>query len=208
MSGEDTCKKCGLEHPRCKAHSRRTKKPCGQMPVQGQDVCRNHGGSSPQAKAAAARRAEQAQAAELVVTLGLPRDVSPQDALLEEVHRTAGAVAWLQEKVREVEPDALGWGMTEFKDKTGGDDWGKTSTFKATPSIWYELYTRERKHLVEVCAAALKAGVEERRVRLAESQGELLAQVIRNILTDLDLTAAQQQLVPDVVPRHLRAVAG
>ena len=55
---------------------------------------------------------------------------------------------------------------------------------------------------------AIKAGVEERRVRLAESQGELVAGVIRAILSDLGLTVEQQALVGEVVPRHLRLLAG
>jgi hypothetical protein len=58
-----------------------------------------------------------------------------------------------------------------------------------------------------VCAAALKAGVEERFVKLAESQGALLASVIKAILGDLDLTPEQAAKAPDVAARHLRAVA-
>ncbi len=82
------------------------------------------------------------------------------------------------------------------------------TTHEAKPSIWYVLYENERKHLVQVCSAALKAGVEERLVRLAEQQGDLVAMVIRRILDDLDLTAEQQGRVGEVVPRHLRLVAG
>ncbi len=80
-------------------------------------------------------------------------------------------------------------------------------TQEAVPSIWYTLYSRERDHLVKVAAAAIKAGVEERKVRLAEQQGDLVALVIRRILTDLHLTPQQIDLVPTVVPMHLRAIA-
>ncbi|MET1085727.1 MAG: hypothetical protein ABWY04_01180 [Arthrobacter sp.] len=54
---------------------------------------------------------------------------------------------------------------------------------------------------------ALKAGIEERNVKLAESQGLLVADVIRRILGALELTPEQQQLVPEVVPRELRTLA-
>ena len=140
----------------------------------------------------------------MVATLGLPREVDPATALLEEVCRTAGIVAWLEEKVRALDEDALAWGVTRVKD--GGDDRGTTS--EAKPNIWYSMLADERKHLVAVCTATLKAGVDERRVRLAEQQGDLLVMVIRGILDDLRLSGAQLKLVPTVVPRHLRAVAG
>lgn len=140
-----------------------------------------------------------------VHTYGLPREVAPDVALLEEVHRTAGHVAWLHDRVREFEDqNDLVWGKT--KRKTGGEDWGETE--EAAPNIWLKLYQQERTHLVRVCSEAIRAGIEERRVKLAESQGALLVQVIRAILGDLDLTAEQQAKVSDVVPRHLRAVAG
>jgi hypothetical protein len=144
---------------------------------------------------------EKARAA--LASYGRPVDTTPTEALLEEVRWTAGHVQWLRERVQELEQGALIWGITREMDKPLGPE----TTFSATPAIWLELYARERRHLVEVCRSALQAGVEERRVRLAEQQGSLLAAVIRRILGDLDLSPAQQALVAEVVPRHLRAVA-
>lgn len=198
--------------------------------MHGQRVCRMHGGKTPGALAKGAARQAEEEARRAVATLGLAVDVSPAEALLEEVRWTAGHVAWLRARVQELEdrallirpgegedPEDIGalgktsahplvWGQTEYSSKTGGEDWGTRTVEKAAPSIWYELYTRERKHLVDVCTAALRAGVEERRVQLAEQQGHLLAQVIRAILHDLGLTTTQQQLVATVVPKHLRAI--
>jgi hypothetical protein len=149
-----------------------------------------------------------------VETYGLRIDTTATEALLEEVQWTAGHVAWLRDRVREIETaaatgadgaeSALVWGTTRVK--TGGEDHGTTE--EAAPNIWLKLYQAERTHLVKVCAEAIRAGVEERRVKLAESQGALLVQVIRAILGDLDLSADQKAKVTEVVPRHLRAVAG
>ena len=55
--------------------------------------------------------------------------------------------------------------------------------------------------------ATLDAGVEERKVRIAEAQGELLAEVIKAILGDLGLTKKQQSEAPAIVRRHLLALA-
>ncbi len=165
--------------------------------------CKLHGGST-QSHTVAGRKTLATRA---VATFGLPREVDPRDALLEEVYRAAGAVDFLQSKVRELEADAVIWGKAEEVEKQAGEFPGVDVTHKASVNVWVELYNRERKHLVDVCRVAIAAGIEERRVRLAEQQGAMLAGVIKNILGDLDLSPEQQGRVGEVVPRHLRAVA-
>lgn len=169
----------------------------------GEGSCKLHGGSTPTVSDGAHVRLVRREAERIVATYGLPREISPELAILEEVHRTAGHIAWLEDVVRALEPEDLVWGVTQKK--TGGEDWGTTEAAK--PNIWLELYREERAHLTKVCSEAIRCGIEERRVKLAESQGVLVAQVIRAILGDLDLTAEQLALVPDVVPRHLRSLA-
>lgn len=216
-------------HESCKGH-KRNGHPCTRPPMHNQRVCPLHGGKTPAALAAAERRGQELVAREAVATYGLPVDVSPTDALLEEVRWTAGHVRWLRDRVQELEQSQLVWGTVRTEREAGGDDRitfggpgdddedttglvdvGALPASKviqaAGPSIWLDLYDRERKHLVGVCTAALKAGVEERRVRLAEQQGELVAGAIRAILADLGLTAEQEARVVEVVPRHLRALA-
>ncbi|WP_404291107.1 hypothetical protein [Glutamicibacter arilaitensis] len=51
---------------------------------------------------------------------------------------------------------------------------------------------------------ALRAGVEERRVRIAEQQCNLIAQAIQTILDGLKLTPAQAKLISQIVPATLR----
>ncbi|HEY8881919.1 MAG TPA: hypothetical protein VIM47_00815 [Dermatophilaceae bacterium] len=228
---DGTCTTCDLTHdPRkCVAHNQRGL-PCGRWHIRGGFVCQKHGGAASTTKRKAAERIAEEAAAKAVVTLGLPIDISPTDALLGEVAATAGHVKWLLGQVRELSPTDLAWGVTERRVKEGldrvdnwdaevtgddtgrvrktPDDWGTTTTQKAAPSIWYELYTRERAHLVRVCSEALRAGIEERRVQLAETQGALVAEAIRRILEDLGLSVKQRSMVAEIVPRHLRAIAG
>lgn len=192
---------------KCGANARSSGKPCSQPVVAGATRCRFHGGAAPQVKAAAERRLTEQALTEAVKTYGLALDVSPTDALLDEVKWTAGHVAWLRARVQEFEEATLSWGIRSVVDREGGEFPGVDTTEAAAPPVLLDLYQRERKHLLDVCRVAIAAGIEERRVRLAESQGALLADVIQRILGDLDLTPAQTAKVSEVVPRHLRAVS-
>jgi len=198
---------------RCWARAKGSGNQCTQAAAPGQNICRFHGASAPQNVAKAKERITEQKAAALVATYGLKIETTATEALLDEVQWTAGHVAWLRERVQEIEGAALVdgtdrehplvWGIT--REKSGGEDRGTTE--EAVPNVWLKLYQQERGHLVTVCAQAIKAGIEERRIQLAEQQGALVAQAIRKILGELQLTPKQQALVPEVVPRHLRALA-
>lgn len=189
---------------KCTAKSKQSGERCKRWPIRGGTVCAIHGGKVPRVVAAARRRLEEAEAERAVRVLGVRRDIMPGDALLEEVQWTAGHVAWLRLKVQDLEDRELEWSLTKKKDSV--DDVEETR--EAVPSVWYGLYERERKHLIAASTAALRAGVEERRVRLAESQGQQVAGVIQRVLDGLGLTPIQLELVPTVVPAALRSIAG
>jgi hypothetical protein len=79
----------------CGARARSTGKPCGRpagwgTSHQGYGSCKLHGGCT----ATGIKAAEHAMAEQAIITYGLPREVDPHEALLEELHRTAGAVAY------------------------------------------------------------------------------------------------------------------
>lgn len=102
---------------------------------------------------------------------------------------------------------ALVWGQTEYRDKAGGEDAGQTVVEQATPNAWYLMYMKEREHLAKVCTMALKAGIEERRVRLAEQDGQKVAMVLQRILNALNLTPEQARMYPEIASRELHALA-
>lgn len=194
---------------KCTATSKQSGKPCKRDAAVGLDKCSVHCGLSKAKRDEIGEAFRAHQAAEkAVVTYGLPRDISPTEALLEEVRYTAGHVAWLREQVQALEADELVWGVTEKVEKNATEFEGTDTTSAAKPNAWLELYYRERKHLVDVTKAAIQAGIEERRVKLAEAQGHLVAEVIKRILGRLDLLDWQQKRVPVVVPEELRRVAG
>lgn len=141
--------------------------------------CKLHGGATP----SHVKHAKKLEASAAAQTFGLPREVDPEVALLEEIHRTAGHVAWLGQKVASLDEGEV------------------------VSTIWHEIYAQERGHLARVAKSAIDAGLAERRVRVAEEQGRLLAGAIQGILTDLQLSPLQQDMARIVVGRHLRALA-
>ena len=165
--------------------------------------CTFHGGSSANGR----KHAQEQQARQAVETYGLPRDISPTDALLEEVRYSAGHVAWLRAKVSELEAADLVWGVTEEVDRGATEFAGIDTTRSAAVNMWLDLYFRERKHLLDLTKTAISVGIEERRVRLAEAQGSLMNDVIRRILARLSLSPDQSALLPVVVPEELRRAA-
>lgn len=196
------------EPRRCKARSKRNNgEQCKKRPMLGQEVCGTHGGRAPHSKAAAERRMVEARAAKAVANFGLPREIDAKDALLEELYRTAGAIDWLHSQILELDPDGITWGKTEETDKGSGEFTGTDITHAAAVNVWVQLWQKERDHLVAVSKAAISAGIEERRVRLAEQQGALLASVIKSILGDLQLTPAQAAAAPRIVADRLRQVS-
>lgn len=163
-------------------------------------TCKLHLGSTKGHTTAA--RVEQARRD--VVLFAARRDIDPGEALLELVQWTAGEVDYWRQEVRLLERDELTWGVTRVKE--GGDDRGTTE--EAKPHIAYVMLTAASDRLKEYSVAALRAGVEERRVRIAENQGRLFESVLRRIFARLELTEHQVGLLPVVVPDELRQIAG
>ena len=144
--------------------------------------CKLHGGNTKTHRIAAVRQEVERR----MVNYGEPIDVDPATALLGEVARTAGHVAWLNEQVR---------------------DHADVATHEGR--VLVEVYRREREHLVRVAKATLDAGVAEREVRIAEAQGVLIAKLITAVLTDLQLSNAQMVAARKLVGHHMRQlVAG
>lgn len=205
----------------CTAKSKRSGKQCKNKAVPGGDTCRMHGGAAPQVQRRAAARVAEENARRAVATYGLPRDMDPAAALLEEVHRTAGHVGWLAKRIRDLDEDALAWGLTEVAEKAATEFPGTDRKETARPSVWLDLYHRERAHLVKVSKAALDAGISERLVRLAEQQGAMLAEVIRRsadallaeVTNTLDAESAARVRsqwpgwLAQIVPAEIAAVA-
>lgn len=231
------CVECGQEHltrfgnPACTSHKKpitaaeeaklaarfnraprpeRGVEPCTNPPVHGSKICTVHGGATKQAKSAATRNLSRARAELAVATYGLPRNIEPHEAILEEIARTNGAVFWLAEIVAQLEQNDLTWGVTSHESGYGAEGPIDKVTHTAAVNAWLSLYQTERKHLVDVCKTAIQVGIAEREVRLAEQQSQMVAQLFRAVFDDpeLGLSPAQALAARKVASRHLRLVDG
>lgn len=169
--------------------------------------------------------------------------LSPEQALLEEVRRSAAFVRFLEERIATWNLAPVSeqlieeWAERTYQQKRKDpsleariddlfdaleqndpdhpaflpsltavhEDTGITSFTDARE--WLTLYREERGHLARTAKMCIDAGVAQRMVSIAEDQGRILASAIRAVLTALNLTPAQAQAVPQIVPAVLRAVA-
>lgn len=216
------CQKCHQVHrnpsggPSCKAHNARTLRPCKAYPVPGGSVCVTHGGRT-QATGAAVTRFRNEQTAEYAANmLGIvDYDITPTEALLQEVREAAANVAFLRARVQALVGDRdiddpnhpLIWGQTSEKTVSASQFPGTDEEFAAGVHVWFQMYQSERERMVRAAQMALRAGVEERRVRLAEMGADVIVGRIRQILNALDLTAAQLLQADVVVPLQIAALA-
>lgn len=195
--GSDADNRCGA---RCRDGSS-----CTSSPMKGSERCRMHGGASPQARAAAGRRLA---AAEWAGSFGAPAEgADPTETVLDEIRWAAGHVAWLRERVQETEPEALVWGVESEVEKGSGEFPGVDITRAAKSNAWVRLYGEERDRLIRMCKIAHDMGIAERHVELAERVGGLMADLLRGVLGELDLSEEQQERASAAVPRHLRLIA-
>ncbi|NUR02558.1 MAG: hypothetical protein HOY79_40300 [Streptomyces sp.] len=135
-------------------------------------------------------RVERA-ARQLLAELGEARPVTDPAG---ELQRVAGEIVAMKDAAARI---VQGLSSMRYVGATGAEQ------LRAEVAVYERALDRAAKVLTDM----VKLGLEARQVGLAEAQGVLVAQAIRAILGELGLTPEQQARVPEVVPRHLRALA-
>lgn len=193
--------------PRCKA-TKHSGERCGNPAIKGARVCRMHGGSAP-----AVRRNAAIRAAVMDWSVELP-EVDPTDQFRRLIAVTAWRQAqldWLIRTVATNDPD---------QSEPGGhpEDWRRLVAgyvgIKVTEGGGREEYLRvlareeraERELCAKLCAQAIAAGLDERRVQLMEDQARLVVGMFDLFADGLGLTDEQAARVPEVAERVLRSV--
>jgi len=147
-------------------------------------------------------------------TLGIPVETTPADALLEEVAEAKGNVTFYRRLIQELpthpEPDVF-----VVEDGEGYWQRGATGIYgptyhvsgiptgEAKAHILVQLYNDERKRLRDASEGALKAGVEERRVRIAEADAERIMDALVGAAIAMGLGDRLEELRAQFIA-HLR----
>lgn len=185
---KEICGSCGKIHltsrggPACRGHKTGTDKQvaCTKAPIAGGFVCRTHGGALTKTKVAAAQRlafmSAQGEIAELMRECDVPEQ-HPIDGLLEVVRISGSMMRLLTLKVGELaeEPgvedvlvEGRGGELSTKRVATEDAFWGLDKDGQMTPHIYVQLLRLWTERYERACKTALEAGIEERRIRLAE----------------------------------------
>ncbi len=150
-------------------------------------MCKKHGGTSRNHRVAA----QKVMAQRAVATYGLPVEIGPNEAMLGELERTYGIVLWLGAFIANHELDDLVQSRSEksVKVKRGDGDWELAGVrqfqTRAAPSIWLELYQRERRHLLDVAKTCVACNIMERQTKVVEERGRDLAAGVLALISGL-----------------------
>lgn len=185
-----------MSAPRCTSR-KKNGDPCQGWRVAGSDKCRRHL-FNPRARAKAAVRAE-------VIAWGLDAPtVDPGETLLKLVSQSAARVQRYADELEQLVAESPSLRSALVGEAHG--EFGPAGEYVRGLAV---LEAEERDRLAGFCAKAIAAGLNERMVKIAERQGQLLADFLRRVLDDPDLglTEAQRAAVPDVARRHLALVS-
>ncbi|KAA0979900.1 hypothetical protein FQ154_01705 [Paeniglutamicibacter gangotriensis] len=193
----------------CGAKKRKDQEPCGAPPINGATRCGRHGAKSPAVAQKAKERVIETNARGILGRIDpeAPRE-HPVETLLNLIRAKNAEVQWLRSKVQALEDEELVWGLASHREGLGPEGPIDVKEHRADQSVWWKLLREAENQLANWITMALKAGVEDRRVRLAESQGGAVAGAIRQILDGLNLTTEQAALIPVLVPNALRQLTG
>lgn len=176
------------QRKKCKGHVSGGR-PCKAWAMHGQDVCRVHGGSSPQARAKAAERLAEAKLRRVFAATGH----QPVDDPLTELSKLAGeVVAWknfLADRVAELERlRYTGVGTEQIRGEV-------------------QLFERALDRCAAVLGMIARLNIDERLARVTERQADALLHALEAALAHAGVTGERAVEAKQVAARQLRVVA-
>lgn len=175
---------------RCAAMSKRSGERCKRAAIRGGRVCATHGGSSRQAKAAAARRLAESKAAESLAAMGVTPLGDPLEAFRELAAEALALKDFFAATVAELR------GQLTNVDRQGRED------VKAKVAAYERAMDRAGRLLGEY----VRLGIEDRLAALDERRAVVVERVIVAVLAAVGV--ALDDRVRGIVHRELTAAAG
>lgn len=224
----DGCDQCGKAHrrvdgkPTCIGHrAGKPDEPCMASPRKGATVCGQHGGRATQVQRRAMERvalmSAEGEIADLMRACDVPEQ-HPIDGLLECVRVAGAMMRVLSHKVGSLKEDpSIQTFVVEGKKggspetvKIAAEDgfWGVNHMGDQTPHVFLPLLRTWQEAYAKACKMALDAGIDERRLRLAEATGDGLYEAVQEALASINLSPTQQQAFTLALAAALRARTG
>lgn len=120
-------------------------------------------------------------------------NVSPWEAILSEVRRSAYRAAWIDERIE------LEARRERRLIDSNGVDFEKASDFEIAVRLrgaelreWIGESRDERKHMTKVAADAVRAGLSERYIDSLRAEAQMIAQALTKALDAAELSPAQR----------------
>jgi hypothetical protein len=168
--------------------------PCKAYPIHGTTVCRVHGGSAPQVRAAAKARLAEAKARQEAAKYvhNAPELADPLGELLRVAGQMVAFKDFMGERVAQMQAE-------EYRYKSGQG----LEQLRSEIS----LFTQAMSQVAKVIESMAKLDLEARRTRVQEQEIALLSQALDNILTRLELTDDQRSRSSTIIVEELQAIA-
>jgi hypothetical protein len=158
----------------------------------GSGPCLFHGGNNSKIAKHHEQQIVKRKLEEEMYIMGQPVDITPQEAVMNMLRVSAGAVQFLNDEIarrQQADPDS------DAFTQAGGKGKGREV------SAIVALYNEERDRLVNIAATAAKMGIAERAIQIREEQGRMLAGALMSFIRHpkLGLTNAQLVEAPEVM---------
>ena len=223
----DGCDKCGEAHrsptglPQCAGHVKSEgNRRCRRSPNNGTHVCSKHGGATPQLREKLERaqylEAREGEIAQLLDVCDLP-DQHPIEGLLSVVRHSGQMYRMLGSLVGDLRTDPtvdhVLLGMTDGGDPVYkavyGDDglWALDAQGNQKEHVLVALYEKWTAIYSRACKMALDAGIDERRVQLAEQTTETMFNAVNRALNAVAFTPELRDAFNRALAAELRVVA-
>jgi hypothetical protein len=150
----------------------------------GSGKCKFHGGNSPNHNKRAIRL--DAKRKMVTQTLGAPiENITAIDAILSELWAATGHTAWLRQQIADMGEDEL-----------------------ATPYgiVILGMYDSERDRRVAIASLAIKAGVDEAAIRIAEVQVSLLGNALSKACDTAGVSASMRLRIGEALREELQGI--
>jgi hypothetical protein len=218
------CEKCGRIHvthwgtPACHGHISGSDplRPCTKAPRKGRLFCRSHGGNhiagAKQLEQKLALMEAEGEIAQLMREVDLP-DQHPIDGLLEVVRVSGAMMRLLTIKVGELEEEPQTRTVFEpvgkdgIKERTvdeGDGFYGFNKDSEMVPHVYVQLLRLWTERYERACKTALDAGIEERRIRLAEDTADTFFTALSKAVAAAELTPTQMEALTRALAKELR----